>query len=125
LHRNVISPSEAFLKTQKAPENALAEKVLLEKDLENGEAAEAVDQAARASKKRTRYPRAICLIRNTESSTHRSWLSARPQNSRHSRRGSGVGRVQGNAESCKPAQQRPLSPSSSVPSNKMIVCICD
>ena len=55
LRRNEISPRKAYEKTQKALEQALAEKVLLEKDLERREAAETLDRATRGSQKRQRF----------------------------------------------------------------------
>lgn len=53
VRRGDLSPTQAFLKTQKALEKALAKKVPIEKDLERQEGADAVDRAARASRKRT------------------------------------------------------------------------
>ena len=55
LRRGEISPSKAFEKVSKGFSKQLATIVLLEKDMERREAAAELDQAARGSKKRTRY----------------------------------------------------------------------
>ena len=56
IRRGEITPRRALVKTRRALEGALAEKVLLERDLVKKQAASAMEKAARSSGKRQRYP---------------------------------------------------------------------
>ncbi len=56
MRRGEVSPLTAFHKTAKAFARADAKRVLAEQDVAKLQASQELDQAARASNKRTRYP---------------------------------------------------------------------
>ena len=56
LRQNIISPGTAFEKMEKGFQMMEAERLLLAQDIERRQAAEELDRAARASRKRTRFP---------------------------------------------------------------------
>jgi len=126
VRRGEISPTKAFSKTQKALEKALAEKVLLEKDMERRDAAEAVERAARASKERTRFPQGHLFDLDYQGQ-HAAELAERKQAEERARQQERRWRAKGKdtAESSNYAQERTLSPAISVSSREIIVCMRD
>jgi len=77
-----------YQKTQKALEQALAEKVLLEKDLERREAAETLDRATRGSQKRQRFPQGHLftlndMLRSWQSERYRKMKGGEPDGKEH------------------------------------------